>query len=285
VVHFPVKPEKQRDLELRMKALGLAEVDLEEGYTRASGRGGQKLHKTSNCVTLHHRPTGTRIRCEESRSQALNRFLARRRLVEVLESVSRASSLASIGERQKVRRQKDRRARRARGKSGQSPARQQIDSLIALILISLLWLAGTSHAGGGGPSVSLAEGLIGKSTPAAGKASARAGWEKWEKVPCLPLHSEVDSLRLTADWWIRLFQRKVSPVDGPSCSFSPTCSAYAMEAVRKHGLLAAIPMAAERVMRDHRPQNPDRYSLVEQDGTFYYHDPVNANDFWWSAEP
>ena len=80
---------------------------------------------------------------------------------------------------------------------------------------------------------------------------------------------------------IHFFQQYVSPVDGPSCSFYPTCSSYGLESIRKHGLLLGIPMTAERIIRNHRPDDPDRYSVIEISGTPYYGDPVEANDFWW----
>jgi peptide chain release factor len=116
MLNFPVRPEKQQDLLDRMQALGVREEDLEEGFARASGRGGQKLHKTSSCVLLRHKPTGLRVRCEESRSQALNRFLARRRLVDILEARSGAESSRLLAERRKVIKQKERRGRRSRKK-------------------------------------------------------------------------------------------------------------------------------------------------------------------------
>jgi len=83
---------------------------------------------------------------------------------------------------------------------------------------------------------------------------------------------------------IRFFQRFISPVDGPSCTFYPTCSAYAILAIKKHGLLIGIPMAAERIARNHRVDNADRYPLVDVNGGYHYFDPVEANDFWWQAD-
>jgi uncharacterized protein len=86
-------------------------------------------------------------------------------------------------------------------------------------------------------------------------------------------------------WTIRFFQRFVSPVDGPSCDFSPTCSAYGLQAIRKHGLLLGIPMTTERIVRNHHPDNPLRYPVVERHGELYYLDPVESNDFWWAGDP
>lgn len=114
MISFPVSPEKQRDLENRMAKLGIREEDLDEHFVRSSGRGGQKLNKASTCVVLHHRPTGVRLKVQESRSQGLNRYWARRRLVERLESRLEAAKTQEAAEWARIRRQKARRARRAR---------------------------------------------------------------------------------------------------------------------------------------------------------------------------
>lgn len=111
---FPVSAEKLKDLETRMARLGIREEDLEEHFVRSSGRGGQKLNKTSTCVYLHHRPTGLRLKVQEGRSQGLNRYWARRRLVEKLEGLLEEGKTREEAERAKIRRQKARRARRAR---------------------------------------------------------------------------------------------------------------------------------------------------------------------------
>lgn len=111
---FPVTPQKQEALRRRMLALGVREEEIEEGFTRAGGRGGQKLNKTSSAVLLVHRPTGVRVRCEASRSQALNRFLARRLLLDRIEERRRGHVAAARAAAEKIRRQKRRRSRRAR---------------------------------------------------------------------------------------------------------------------------------------------------------------------------
>jgi protein subunit release factor B len=83
---FPVTAAKKADLLKRMEALGLREADMEEGFFKASGRGGQKVNKTLSGVTILHKSTGIRVRCQRERSQILNRFLARRLLVQELEA-------------------------------------------------------------------------------------------------------------------------------------------------------------------------------------------------------
>jgi protein subunit release factor B len=113
---FPVSPEKQKQLEERMSRLGLKESDLIEDFIRGSGPGGQKINKTSVAVTLRHPASGLVVRCQESRSQALNRFLARRLLVEKLEAKILGEKTEKQKMIEKIRRQKRRRSRRAKEK-------------------------------------------------------------------------------------------------------------------------------------------------------------------------
>ena len=113
---FPVSPEKQKQLEERMARLGLRESDLTEEFVRGSGAGGQKINKTSMVVILRHPATGLIVRCQESRSQALNRFLARRLLVEKLEARILGERSEQERLREKIRRQKRKRSRRAKEK-------------------------------------------------------------------------------------------------------------------------------------------------------------------------
>lgn len=113
---FPVSPEKQRQLEERMARLGLREGDIVEDFIKGSGAGGQKINKTSVAVSLRHGPSGLMVRCQESRSQALNRFLARRKLVEKLEGRIRGLQSEDEQRREKIRRQKRKRSKRAKEK-------------------------------------------------------------------------------------------------------------------------------------------------------------------------
>ena len=90
----------------RMKQLEIDEADLEETFTRSSGPGGQNVNKVSTAVTLRHLPSGVGVTVQDSRSQALNRKLARERLLNAIESARQESRAAEIAEREKVRRRK-----------------------------------------------------------------------------------------------------------------------------------------------------------------------------------
>jgi len=111
---FPVSESKLRDLAARMESLGVKERDIQESFVRSSGPGGQNVNKVATCVMLSHPASGVSVRCQSTRSQALNRFLARRMLVDELEA--RKSGTASKKQKLiwKIRRQKARRSRRAK---------------------------------------------------------------------------------------------------------------------------------------------------------------------------
>ncbi len=114
---FGVGEEKDRWLKKRMETLGIHEKDIEEKFIRSSGKGGQKVNKTSTCVYLKHIPTGIEVKFMRERSQSLNRFLARRELVKRIEKLSGQLTPDDV-RINKAKRQKSKRRKRARLKYG-----------------------------------------------------------------------------------------------------------------------------------------------------------------------
>ena len=89
-----------------MLKLGVRDVDLEESFARSGGPGGQNVNKVATAVTLRHRPSGVSVTVQDSRSQAMNRKLARERLLDAIEHRQRAARRAQIAAREKERRRK-----------------------------------------------------------------------------------------------------------------------------------------------------------------------------------
>lgn len=112
---FAVSEEKNRWLRQKMESLGVREEDFDEQFIRSSGRGGQHVNKTSTCVYLKHKPTGIEVKCMRERSQSLNRFLARR---ELLEKIEARAGIATAGDLKldKIRKQKAKRKKKAKEK-------------------------------------------------------------------------------------------------------------------------------------------------------------------------
>lgn len=109
---FTVSEEKNRWLREKMALLGVREEDFEENFVRSSGNGGQHVNKTSSCVQLKHKATGIQVVCMRERSQSVNRFIARRELLERIEAASGVIT-PEMKRIEKLRKQKDRRRRRS----------------------------------------------------------------------------------------------------------------------------------------------------------------------------
>jgi protein subunit release factor B len=89
-----------------MRKLEISETDLEESFARSRGPGGQNVNKVSTAVTLRHLPTGVTVTVQDSRSQAVNRKLARERLLDAIESDREEQHMAEVAKREKERRRK-----------------------------------------------------------------------------------------------------------------------------------------------------------------------------------
>lgn len=111
-----INPKKLKVLTDRMHRLKIFEKDLVEKFIRSSGKGGQKVNKSSTCVYLKHIPTGIEVKMSQERSQALNRFLARRVLADKIETMLLGIKSAERQRIEKIRRQKRKRSKRAKEK-------------------------------------------------------------------------------------------------------------------------------------------------------------------------
>jgi uncharacterized protein len=60
---------------------------------------------------------------------------------------------------------------------------------------------------------------------------------------------------------ILIYRKIVSPLKPPTCRFYPTCSAYALEAIKKYGALKGSGLAVRRILRCH-PMNPGGFDPI-----------------------
>ena len=113
---FGVSPEKESALFNKMSELGIKEEDIRETFTRSGGPGGQNVNKVATCVQLKHLPTGITVKVQRERTRGVNRFLARRALLEKYEAEVLGRITMQQVKRDKLRKQKKRRSKRAKKK-------------------------------------------------------------------------------------------------------------------------------------------------------------------------
>ena len=121
---FGVSEEKEAALLARLESLGIRNEDLVETFVRSGGRGGQNVNKVATCVQLKHLPSGLEVKCQRERSQALNRYYARKILADKLEAQILGEASALRQKIEKIRRLKRKRSKRAKEKMLEAKHRQ-----------------------------------------------------------------------------------------------------------------------------------------------------------------
>ncbi|MEA1935748.1 MAG: membrane protein insertion efficiency factor YidD [Thermodesulfobacteriota bacterium] len=78
---------------------------------------------------------------------------------------------------------------------------------------------------------------------------------------------------------VKIFSKYISRVDGDRCPMHPTCSAYSLQVIKKHGFFIGFMMTAGRLI--HESNEMDYAPLVQVGDRCKFYDPVSDNDFWW----
>jgi protein subunit release factor B len=113
----PIVVSSDKQIQARMRKLGVSEKDIEESFVRSGGNGGQNVNKTSSCVMLTHLPTGISVKCQVSRHQGMNRAIARRILLAKLEKAQADQQQAVREQTELARRQSRKPSKGARARN------------------------------------------------------------------------------------------------------------------------------------------------------------------------
>lgn len=164
-----------------MRRLGILEKDIEEHFVRSSGAGGQNVNKVSTCVVLKHVPTAIEVKCQMERSQAINRFLARRILTDKIEKMTLGRKSEAEKQRWKIRKQKRRRSRRAKEKvlkeKHHQAEKKKLRGMVKYFLIALV--IGGALTYGTSSALCAEEHRLSEHFEVAGFLSAGMGWQRF----------------------------------------------------------------------------------------------------------
>lgn len=79
--------------------------------------------------------------------------------------------------------------------------------------------------------------------------------------------------------FLKFYREYISSVDSGGCPSYPSCSQYALQAVKKHGSLLGLVLTFDRLI--HEADEVHRAPLIKINGDYRYFDPIENNDFWW----
>jgi peptide chain release factor len=111
---FPVEvPDKWL---IKARKLNVKAEDITEQFVRGSGKGGQKINKTSSMVFLKHEPTGIAVKCQKHRELSKNRVSAFKILIDKIEEKELGAQSERAKKIFKLRKQKAKRTKRSKEK-------------------------------------------------------------------------------------------------------------------------------------------------------------------------
>ncbi len=113
---FGVSEQKEAELWKRWEELGINPEDVTESFIRSGGNGGQNVNKVATCVQLKHLPSGIEVKCQQARTQGMNRYYARKLLADKIETIKLGAASREQQRIEKLRRQKRKRSKRAKEK-------------------------------------------------------------------------------------------------------------------------------------------------------------------------
>jgi len=119
-----ITKNKWENLRKLMTSLNIDEENIIENFIKGSGKGGQKLNKSSSCVQLKYK--NIEVKCQKTRSQSDNRFWARRDLCDKIIELKDDIITKKKKEHFKIRKQKLKRSKRAKEKIMQIKINQSV---------------------------------------------------------------------------------------------------------------------------------------------------------------